>query len=293
MTCILSKLICFGQSEQKAYRFAFDQINHTYQTLNPTVLKNKEHTFNSILGFNDFNSLSKNVYAMYVKADLTIRQENKRIPSRIKNRQKKTPFHNITLNLFPEKEGIYINKTRGYFGYSYALPLNEKVMLSLGLQLGFINYAITIPGGSSGIIPDATAGIGIFTDNFCFGFSSNQLMNNTLSLFIDPIQFARFYTAMTEKKIELNPLWDLKSSLFSTFNTPFSDLTFTNLFYYNDSFYTGASWRLKYGLMMMVGVENVRLSDLLFLFATSYRVNIGNGEVINTNRIELTLGISF
>ena len=45
--------------------------------------------------------------------------------------------------------------------------------------------------------------------------------------------------------------------------------------------------------MMMVGVENVRLSDLLFLFATSYRVNIGNGEVINTNRIELTLGISF
>ena len=285
-------MICFSQNEQKTYPFAFDQIHHSYSLLNPTALKANDFSFSSILGFNDFNSLSKDVYTMYIKADLSFSVKNHFLKARSKPKDKK-PFHKLSLSLFPEKEGIYINKTRSYLGYSYALPINEKITASLGVQLGYINYAIHIPGGSSGGAPDASVGLGLFTDDFSIGISANQVLNSSLTLFVNPIKFSRFYTLMAEKSFTIHPLWKLKSSVFSTLNTPFSDLTFSNLFYYNNSFCMGSSLRIKYGVMAIVGIENIELRDLLLLFSTSYRVNIGQEQVINTNRVELTLGVNF
>ena len=81
--------------------------------------------------------------------------------------------------------------------YAYHLTITEKIKLSLGLSGGIIQFAvdgakitsqetgdIAISSGlQSVLVPDAAAGVYLYADNFYFGISSPQLLNNKLKFF--------------------------------------------------------------------------------------------------------------
>ncbi|MFK7899288.1 MAG: type IX secretion system membrane protein PorP/SprF [Cyclobacteriaceae bacterium] len=280
---LLSSISAFCQNEQSVVTFPFDQIINSYPLINPANL-DPVYGFDATIGYNDFNALSNDVYSMYGQLNYSTRTSDS------------LKTHRVSVTLLPEKEGVFISRSRAYLGYSYTFPLSRQLYLSGGVQVGMINYSIkpnAAVGGSSGSALDASVGMSVIGHNFTIGLSGNQLPQNSVELYFTPLTFSRFYTAVADKYFEFNPMWKLRTHVFTMLDTEYSNLTATALLYYSDQFSFGASLRKQYGLIPQLGFEDIRMRDLLFSFSTSYRMAVNRESVTNTNRVELTLGVKF
>lgn len=282
---VVLALICltpsFSQSKQEVVGFPFDQIINSYQFINPANL-NSMNGMEAIIGYNNFNALSNDVYSLYGQFCYSF----------LTNDSLKT--HKISFSLIPEKEGIFITRSRTYLGYSYTFPLTKKMHLSGGAQIGVVNYSVKpsiAVGGSSSSVIDASIGLILQAKNMVFAFSCNQLPQNSLELYSVPITFSRYYTFLANKYFEINPIWKIQTNVFTMINTRYSNLTGVVLLSYKNVFSFGSSLRRKYGLIPQVGFDNIRMGSTLFSFSTSYRIAINRNSVINTNRVELMLGV--
>lgn len=287
----LLTFFCFGnlvviqplsaQTIQDVHPFPFDQITNSYPYINPAKLT-KEEGLEVMIGYNNFNKLSNEIYTVFTYLSYTLNHNDS--------------FHQLKLGLNPEKEGKFINRARGYLGYSFSIPLNQKLYLSSGINIGYVNYTVqpnVAVGGSSGGAIDGNFGLSVFSEDFYATVSANQVVNSQFELYFTPLKLARFFTLAIDKKQRVSKFLSVRGNIFSTINADRSNLTATGLVYYMDKTFAGVSIRHDYGLIIQVGVEKIRWQDMLFSFSPSYRLVTNRESITSTNRIELVVGLQF
>lgn len=88
--------------------------------------------------------------------------------------------HVFRVDISNEKEGPYINNSRGYLHYAYQLPIKKDLYTSFGAAFGFVNRFYEAPsstGQGNLLLPDAALGIEIQYKAYRLGGTFSQLLN--------------------------------------------------------------------------------------------------------------------
>jgi type IX secretion system PorP/SprF family membrane protein len=165
-----------------------------------------------------------------------------------------------------------ISRTSFYGSYSYHLKLNKKMSIGFGLSFGGANYNIKAydakpypddkddPFLRSDILNafafDANAGFYLYSKNFYFGFSNQQMANtnirwnNSLGK-LTPIYYVNSgYTVRFGEKKE----WAIQPSALARFNTPVPyQLEYSLRTIYKDMIWIGATYRTNVAMCGLLG----------------------------------------
>ena len=172
---------------------------------------------------------------------------------------KKNTGHTLRLIFYNEKEGPYIEKPRGYFNYAYRLKLSEKIVLSAGAAIGFVQAAFTVPSATaSGVatLPDAALGLNIGKRGVKFGVSSMQLLNNSSPYANFIVKLSRYYNFFLSTEKELNYSWKLKSyALYRLLPEYRDNVDLALLLSYKNILTFGSSARYKQGMSFFTSIN--------------------------------------
>lgn len=109
-----------------------------------------------------------------------------------------------------EKEGPYISTPRLYGNYGIRVQLKEQIDLMAGLTFGLVNPNFNTPTKSiSTVLPDGALGVMLRYKKTLFGFSGNQVFNNT-SKETESLNLNRYYNTQLQSAYSVSPFVDLK-----------------------------------------------------------------------------------
>jgi type IX secretion system PorP/SprF family membrane protein len=190
-------LICHGKAQDRVskYPVRMCQYYDSYIILNPALagsIANYELStgYQRLMG--NFNKVS--TYYLNANIRLFLRQKNG------------GPYSVIGIRFFNDKEGKYLNRTRGYINYSWHANLTRKVKFSAGLEIGGMNYSVKgtpLSGDGSDIKPDASAGIGIYNSSFHVGISMSQLFKSEVQPLEEVTVLYPFINLTAERKFKI------------------------------------------------------------------------------------------
>jgi len=158
-----------AQNRVNKYPVQLCQYYDSYALLNPAFmgsLANIELTagYHNLLG--NFNKVS----TYYFNSGIRLGHSNN-----------KGPFSVVGIRLFNDREGKYLNRTRGYVVYSWHATLTGNLKFSAGLELGGMSYLVKgtpLSGNGSDLKSDASAGVSIYNKSFSLGLSMAQLFKS-------------------------------------------------------------------------------------------------------------------
>lgn len=200
-------------------------------------------------------------------------------------------------------------RTGASFSYAYHLPINDDIKLSMGINGGVLQFVVD---GSkinmknsydlalsntvqSAILPDAGAGLYLYSDEFFVSFSAPQLLGNSVQFFEDyeetESRLARHYFLAAGYKFEVvEDVFHIEPSTFFKYvePTPIQFNTTLRLLYKN-MLWVGASYRSDDAVGFIVGYqlqENIS-------FGYSYDMPTSDIQNHSNGSHELMLGIRF
>jgi type IX secretion system PorP/SprF family membrane protein len=205
---------------------------------------------------------------------------------------------------------------QGFFGsYSYKLRVNEKYKLSLGLALGASCFSIdgtklttsaqddpAVPKTSeSKLLLDAKTGLFFYGERFYAGLSVSDLLANAFQSEPFYVRQIRHYYLTSGYVFDILPKLKFKPSfLFKhAYESP-SNIDINALFFYNQKFWIGGSYRFGSMLFVNKTLSNTIKSRDAFVIMTEYNVNdkfrigyaytITTGVLSNYTSHEISLG---
>lgn len=199
-------------------------------------------------------------------------------------------------------------RTGGQLSYSYHFKVSEDIKISLGVFAGILQFAIDggkisaketgdiamSAGFQSTIVPDAGAGIYIFSKTFYFGASVPQLFNNKLQFFEGysntPSRLVYHYNAMGGYKYEMNEKFTIEPSVLVRYVSPAPPQFEPSLrFWYQKKLWLAGSYRTSDAIVASIGYilqENI-------MFGYSYDMTTSNLKRYSSGTHELMIGFRF
>ena len=192
--------------------------------------------------------------------------------------------------------------------YAYHLKLNEKMKLSLGASGGALQFLIDgskivfredgdialSSGIQSVTVPDAAAGVYLYSDRFFVSVSAPQLLTYKLQFFEDYDQtdsrLARHFFGAAGYKFALSDDFDLQPAAMVKYVDPVpvqAELTLRAI--YRDAIWAGASYRTESAIGIMVGYTFQQNLTLGY----SYDFISNNLNRFSTGSHELMLSVKF
>lgn len=116
------------------------------------------------------------------------------------------PFSVIGIRIFNDREGKYLNRTRGYINYSWHANLTRKLKFTIGLEIGGMNYSVKgtpLSGDGSDMKPDASVGLGIYNSSFHVGVSMSQLFESEVQPLDEVTILYPFLNITADRKINI------------------------------------------------------------------------------------------
>ena len=201
-------------------------------------------------------------------------------------------------------------KTSVMGSYAYHLRFTRKTMLSLGVSAGFTNMGIVsnkvvlldqddakydnfLSRNSNQSILDLNAGIAFYGENFQFGVSSTQLLNNDLIIndIITKTQFGRHWfmygmynISFSASDVSLEP--HFMAQIIG--NTPFS-INIGARLHFDQRYWVNVAYRVQDAITIGAGLnfaKNLR-------FGYSYDIAIGKVQRPSNYVHELNFGLTF
>ena len=200
--------------------------------------------------------------------------------------------------------------------YAYNMAINSNIRISGGLSLGFIQYKVDgtqfnmdiynelnisdplINGSVNSVfVPDASAGIYVYSTYFFAGISTHQLLGNKLNLFPDSptsekglnrlrqhYYLAGGYNFILNRDIQLRPSILIREMFPSS---PQVELTVRAL--YQRIVWGGLSFRSGDAVSIMMGY----IHESRFLFGLSYDLTYSELSNYSRGSIEFMFGLKF
>lgn len=261
--------------------FLFEQLPQSYGNSNPAFAQNTDRGYIKI-GYNGLNALSSNIHTGYVLSHITIRKDQK--------------YHQPFLNVIGDKEGYYIGRMRAYTGYRYMQKLSNQWSLSGAVSVGIVNQSIksnVAVGGASASQLDGNIGLMLMRDKMKIGISMNQIFNNSLQLYSTKTVLVRHFGLYAQRSFDVAENVKLQSNLYSriTKEQPNEYIIGTNVLYNN--VLAGASYRYRFGVIVMAGIKDRPWGNNKYGFAFSYRVPIRAQIPVNANQFECSIFFRF
>lgn len=189
--------IYHGKSQDRVskYPVRMCQYYNSYALINPALTGNRADYELSTGHQRLIGNFSKvSTYYLNASMRLSIKPKNN------------NPFSVIGLRFFNDMEGKYLNRTRGYLGYSWHANLTRKLKFSAGLEIGGMNYSVKgtpLSGDGSDMKPDASAGIGIYNSTFQVGLSMSQLFKSEVQPLEEITVLYPFINLTAERKFKV------------------------------------------------------------------------------------------
>jgi type IX secretion system PorP/SprF family membrane protein len=199
-------------------------------------------------------------------------------------------------------------RTGAQFSYAYHLRLTERVKLSMSVALGMQQFLIDgskitfRDGGDPAmdaqlrgeIVPDATAGLLLYHDDWWFGATAPQLLRNQIYFFDDRdatmSRLETHYYAMGGYRWAINEDLRLEPSFLVKYVDPVpAKLDVTATLRYKDTVWLGASYRTNDAVALMLGYWHKRM----FQFGYSYDLTTTNLRNYNSGTHEVMLALTF
>jgi type IX secretion system PorP/SprF family membrane protein len=204
--------------------------------------------------------------------------------------------HLIRIYFFNEKDGPYIQRPRASLNYAYKLAISDKLSLSSGVSLGFVQTIFTAPsatGNGNATSPDAAIGIAFLHKKFDVGFSINQILNASVNPVAAQIQYTRYYNTYLNYTFKLSHTLKLKSGMLWNYLPTYPDnINLYGMLEIKEIFSFGSCYRYNKNLSFIVSTNFfiMRESILLsFIYNTPLSTTLPNW----TDSIELNGGYSF
>lgn len=214
-------------------------------------------------------------------------------------------WHGIGAYLFKDETGP-LSRTAFNLAYSYHIPLTKQIKLSMGAFGGVKQYSLdannltwgTTPiinpiiGGKSEPLPDLSLGGLVYGDNYYFGISATQLLQNKLSL--DGIEGESFgklnnhYFITGGIVIPFNYDWYFAPSVMVKVVTPAPVSVDLNAkLRYKDIIWGGLSYRSQDSFSAILGTTLNEFFDVSY----SYDITTSNLRKYNSGTHEIVLGL--
>ena len=198
------------------------------------------------------------------------------------------------------------SKTSFQGSYAYHLPLSKKLNFGVGIGLGMSNFSLDqnkvnlyqtddntynqfLGNSSQQNLGDAQAGFVVYGEKFYFGFSSSQILKNSVVLnsIMTGSNFNRHYFTMMKYKFALTKTLNLEPSLIvkSVSNSPLS-LDFGARIITKNRSWASIQYRSGNSLIFQVG-SNL-LKNLYICYA--YEQSTGKLRVASNGTHEIQLG---
>lgn len=155
--------------------------------------------------------------------------------------------------------------------YAYYYPINEELKVSMGLNLGIMQYKIDLSevdvqdpsdplinsSQNTFYLPDASVGVYLYSSFYHFGFVATQLINNKIKLGENPTGLSKlkshFYVTAGYKYF-LNREWAIEPSLILKKVTPAPyQLDFNVRGWFRNMTWFGLSYRTGEALSVLAG----------------------------------------
>ena len=197
-----------------------------------------------------------------------------------------------------------LRRLSGYASYAFHLPLDPKHYLSLGAQMGGIQYSLqpVISAGQdpsdatitnfSSFKPDGSVGLWFYSIDYFMGLSVTQIFDNKL----DP-NFSDQYNSTLNRHYYFTGGYDIKVNK-HTLLIPSTLLKFSNHAFqadinaklkYNGNIWGGLSLRPQDALVVMLGAVVARKIEV----GVSYDFTFSGLRVASKGSCELVLGYRF
>lgn len=216
----------------------------------------------------------------YADANFTIKKEagnNAHIPG---------------LLIHSEYETSILKRTRFYLRYSWNTKITEKMKLSAGLHVGFLNYSIRASNSSSGLssfAPDANLGIWVHGKKINIGISSAQILNAKIIPVSTPYLLKRYLIIIADYKLLSNSNSALTVAVkFDHDGKELKDAK-TGFVYQMKNFNAEINYSYNKGIIFSGGLVRLPVSKLNADLFFSYFYS-GN-KYLNNDRIELNTRI--
>lgn len=217
----------------------------------------------------------------------------------------KGSFHSFGFSFNNDREGTNIARNRTYLSYARHQQLNKDWKLSAGLSGGMYNFSVksnpVIGGASSGVL-DVNLGLFLYSNKSALSFSINQLNGGEVQPFIQIIKLIPQYNFIAEHKTEAGDNLKITPSIFYRYanlgNKEInSRIGVSTNFLIANLINVGASYELKEGSYVFIGVHNISLSQGGAKFTSnnkfdvdfSYFMPSSTNTRTNINAFELTL----
>lgn len=261
---------------------------HFYQySLNPSLFNPSFAGLTAPIELNAGNCS----YVSYLKAKYNYANGNLRFSYKKGSSQ---PENAIGFRVSSYNEGKYISGTRIYMVYAYHAKISNRLRVSGGLDMGFINYSIKGTPSTGQFAEsrfDSNVGILLYGPKFYLGFSGNQLMNGEFKPLEEVLELKRYFTVTASKRFEFQENYQL--SLTSRVCTPYYNRTLTDIssrmLFYNH-YWVLLNYRLHEAASFGVGIQNFRIGKNYFNFGVTYNAPV-TSRYINVSTIEISLGL--
>ena len=197
-------------------------------------------------------------------------------------------------------------RTGGQLSYAYHLQLTQTLRLGMAVSGGILQYEVDgskIEFHDAGdpvmddqlrrdVLPDAKFGLYLYDENFWFGITVPQLMQNKIDLFTSSNgtlnQLEEHYYASAGYEWDVAADWKLTPSVLVKYVEPVPvKIDGSLMITYRDAFWLGGSWRSEDAIVAMVGAE---IGDA-FQFGYAYDMTTTNLENYSNGTHEVMLGI--
>lgn len=215
--------------------------------------------------------------------------------------------HGLGGSLVSDEYGAFTNNTVN-LSYAIHLPIKKTWWLSFGLgggisMLSFDQSKVTlatsqldqtysdfIGTGSLRLVPDIKGGLYLYNDRFCFGYTSNQILQSQVyfggaatDANLELHHFANIgYTIIDGEKFRLTP-----GALLKFMGPAPMSIDINMKAEFGDMFWLGASYRTDDAIVGMLGVT---LSDLIRI-GYSFDYTVTDLSTYNSGSHEIMLGI--
>lgn len=199
------------------------------------------------------------------------------------------------------------SRTGLYGSYAYNFQLVNDIRLSLGLSVGFLQYKIdgtkvTLKESIDPLnqqdyvdyVPDAGFGAQIYSNDFYFGFSANQLLRNKINFYEDTIsglnRLTNHFFLVSGYKYDVTDDIELEPSvMMKAMSSVPIQFDFNLKATYMQTAWLGFSYRTADAIAVMIGYN----LDSQLMIGYSYDVIISNIKKASSGSHEVMLGIRF
>ncbi len=201
--------------------------------------------------------------------------------------------HVVGLSFENDKEGTYINRSRAALLYAVHVPLNERLTLSSGTAIGFVNHffsASNINPGGSDLAPNIDLGIWLRGKRFNVGISGNQLIPFKMTPIEQTYVLSRHYTLVLDRTVALSrhlnltptALWRLEG-----LNKKNIDLGLVSLIH--ETLIVAISYKYQKALAFSAGLEKIKIGNQIFRLLFSYNSPVGKKLYYNPQSYDVLL----